>query len=329
MMRTRIKRILVAIKDPDHAPRAQLKKAAALARASGAALEIFHAVAQAEIDDEVRGRDFLQTTAELIDALNAHALRRLQRLASSSLLEGLRVEVTPSWDFPPHEAVIRRAISTGADLIVAAAQSQQFAGRLVLANTDWELIRHSPLPVLVVKSARDYSKPAVIAAIDPFHARAKPTRLDSRIFAAAAAMSRLLKGATHSFHAYMPLVSMAPGPSGMPLMLPPELEDIHGEQVEKSFRRACERAHIPPARRHLNMGLVGDELGSVVKRVNAGIVVMGAVSRSGLRRVFIGNTAERILDDLTCDVLVVKPANFKSNVSRRRAHRQPVYFAPV
>jgi len=112
-------------------------------------------------------------------------------------------------------------------------------------------------------------------------------------------------------------------------MLPPELEDVHGGQVEKVFGRACERAHIPPARRHLNMGLVRDELASLVKRLDAGIVVMGAVSRSGLRRVFIGNTAERVLDDLDCDVLVVKPADFKSNVSRRRAHRMPVYFAPV
>jgi len=319
----------VAVKDPERVPRAQLKKAATLAKASGAVLEIFHAIAQAEIDDEVRGRDVLETTAQLIDVLNAHALRRLEKLSRSNVLEGLRVEVTPSWDFPPHEAIIRRALATSADLIVAAAQPHQFAGRLVLANTDWELIRHSPLPVLIVKSPGDYSKPAVIAAIDPFHARAKPTRLDSRICATASALGRLLKGTTHSFHAYMPLVAIAPDPTGASLMLPPEIEDMHGKQVDKLFRRACERARIPPARRHLNMGLVGDELASVVKRVNAGIVVMGAVSRSGLRRVFIGNTAERILDDLACDVLVVKPADFKSNVSRRRAHRMPVYFAPV
>jgi universal stress protein E len=47
-------------------------------------------------------------------------------------------------------------------------------------------------------------------------------------------------------------------------------------------------------------------------------VVMGAVSRSGLRRIVIGNTAERILGDLTCDVLVVKPQRFVTRVSRTR-----------
>jgi universal stress protein E len=34
---------------------------------------------------------------------------------------------------------------------------------------------------------------------------------------------------------------------------------------------------------------------------------MGAVSRTGLKRIFIGNTAEHVLDSLRCDVMVVKP----------------------
>ena len=51
----------------------------------------------------------------------------------------------------------------------------------------------------------------------------------------------------------------------------------------------------------------------------AGIVVMGALSRSGLQRVFIGNTAERVLGSLACDVLVVKPANVAPRVAQRDA----------
>jgi universal stress protein E len=33
---------------------------------------------------------------------------------------------------------------------------------------------------------------------------------------------------------------------------------------------------------------------------------MGAMSRSGLKRIFIGNTAEKVLDSLQCDVLIVR-----------------------
>jgi Universal stress protein family len=44
-------------------------------------------------------------------------------------------------------------------------------------------------------------------------------------------------------------------------------------------------------------------------------VVMGAVSRSGLKGLFIGNTAERILDELSCDILLVKPLKSRNRVS--------------
>jgi universal stress protein E len=55
---------------------------------------------------------------------------------------------------------------------------------------------------------------------------------------------------------------------------------------------------------------------------------MGAVSRSGLKRLFVGSTAERMIDHLGCDVLVLKPAGFKSPVSRRSSYR-PVVLPPI
>jgi universal stress protein E len=55
------------------------------------------------------------------------------------------------------------------------------------------------------------------------------------------------------------------------------------------------------------MGDVPTRLEAVARRTGAGIVVMGAVSRSALKRLFIGSTAEHLLDRLPCDVLVVKP----------------------
>jgi universal stress protein E len=72
----------------------------------------------------------------------------------------------------------------------------------------------------------------------------------------------------------------------------------------------------------------------VARRIGADLVVMGAVSRSGLKRVFIGNTAERVLNDLPCDVLVVKPAHFEKRVpdkvrGMRVVAPQPILPLPV
>lgn len=59
-------------------------------------------------------------------------------------------------------------------------------------------------------------------------------------------------------------------------------------------------------------------LPAIAKRWKADVLVMGAVSRSGLKRVLIGNTAERILGAVDCDVLVVKPLSFKCPVRLTR-----------
>ena len=50
----------------------------------------------------------------------------------------------------------------------------------------------------------------------------------------------------------------------------------------------------------------------IVEQVGAGVVVMGAIARNAIKRVFIGSTAERVMDSLPCDLLIIKPGWFKA-----------------
>jgi universal stress protein E len=67
---------------------------------------------------------------------------------------------------------------------------------------------------------------------------------------------------------------------------------------------------LPAQRVHLEQGAAAEVLPRMADQLNAALVVMGAVSRSRLQEVFLGSTAERVLDRIGCDVLVVKPADF-------------------
>ncbi len=44
-------------------------------------------------------------------------------------------------------------------------------------------------------------------------------------------------------------------------------------------------------------------------------IVVGAVARTGIAGFFMGNTAESILTQLDCSVLIVKPSGFFSPVT--------------
>jgi universal stress protein E len=143
-MATRIRHILVAIGDLRRTPRSELRKAGALARAARAKLELFHAIDESDPErsyPETVTRD--EVTKER-RTIVAKYQRRLERLARDPALRGLTVACTAVWDFPPYDAVIRRALAARSSLVIAAARGHRLGARLLLRNTDWELIRHCP-----------------------------------------------------------------------------------------------------------------------------------------------------------------------------------------
>jgi universal stress protein E len=71
-----------------------------------------------------------------------------------------------------------------------------------------------------------------------------------------------------------------------------------------------EKHGLPPEQVRLEQGSAVEVLPRLVERLRADVLVMGAVSRSRLQELFVGSTAERVLDRLGCDVLVVKPGDF-------------------
>ena len=121
--------------------------------------------------------------------------------------------------------------------------------------------------MLLVKSSRVYRNPAIIAAVDPFHAHAKPAALDAKLLATGAALAR--GTGRHPpclplLHAAVEYVANADG-TGSPDRISREMEDMHGEQVAAAFDKLAKAAGIPPARRHLHMGNVTDQLCATVQ----------------------------------------------------------------
>jgi universal stress protein E len=65
----------------------------------------------------------------------------------------------------------------------------------------------------------------------------------------------------------------------------------------------------------LELGGPAQVLPRAAESLHADVLTMGAIARSGLKRIFIGSTAEDVLDRLPCDALIVKPPNFSEHVT--------------
>jgi nucleotide-binding universal stress UspA family protein len=64
---------------------------------------------------------------------------------------GLTVETVQVADMQPAEAIIDAAKSRGCDLIVMGSHGRRGVGRLLLGSKAWEVVSHSPVPVLIVR----------------------------------------------------------------------------------------------------------------------------------------------------------------------------------
>lgn len=321
-----LRRILVAIKSPAARAQPALRKAAQLAAATGAQLELFHALAEPVYFDAfgAEGLSLPQVQRRWRERADA----RLEKLAAPLRQEGLRVTVASDWDFPAYEAVIRHAQRSGADLIVAERHATRHLLPWLLRFNDWELLRRSALPVLLVKSARAWKRPAVLAAIDPLHSFAKPAGLETAILDAAALLASALRGRLDVAYAWpgavMPVAPISPVPAALALTGGKQAQ----QDARRTFAETVQKSAAAKARRHFVPGQAIDVIPALAKKQRSGIAVMGAVSRSGLKRFFIGNIAEQVLDALQCDVLVMKPSGFKARVPAKKRGVQLIPTPP-
>jgi universal stress protein E len=307
-----IRRILVAIKEPGAVALPAVAKAARIAHACGARVELFYALeasVSANTPDtyEAALRDVCQTQRN-------HYLQRLGRIAARLRLHGIQVSTAVEYDYPPHDAIVRRARLINADLIVARRHSRRRSIPSLLRVTDGELLRRSPVPVLLVRESAPYRHPNVLAAIDPNHAHSKPLQLDEEILSAGMQLAAALNGRLYAVHAYAPVV-VGSAAASISATAAARLERIAAADAGREFDRLSETSGIPKARRYLVGNFAASAINQVARRMQAHIVVVGALSRSGVKRLIIGNTAESLMDDLPCDLLVVKPAQFVCPVS--------------
>ena len=67
-------------------------------------------------------------------------------------------------------------------------------------------------------------------------------------------------------------------------------------------------------KKHLIKGWARKEIPNLAKEIDTDIIVMGTVARTAIPGVFMGNTAETILNKINCSVLAIKPGGFKTPV---------------
>ena len=301
---------ILVIVDPTAAGHPAVEKAALLAKKFKSRLELFLC--------DTRASQQARATAGIAEGsirppYNAKAL--LESLAQPLRDRDIDVATETDCVDPLYEGLIARIRRSTADLVVKDTHHHSILQRTVLSNTDWHLIRSSPVPLLLVKPTAWSDRPRIIAAIDPGHTHDRGCMLDRDVLEHAAALAERVNGELCVLNAFIPDVVIVAATAGDP----PLVTTVSTQQIELEQRAKREEIGCLAREFGASAGNVYVEIGSPIEvlprmaeQLHADMVVMGALSRRSWRRSIIGSTAEMVLERLPCDALIVKPPDFAS-----------------
>jgi len=298
--------IVAAVADP-HAPvQVAAAKAAEIAMLTGGRVVLYHAA----YDATLSGRPFFDT-ARLARVRAAHLRAQLDALEAiaAELPAGLAdVGTVVEWQRPPHEGIVRAGMRERADLVVAEPRFQRARKRVRgFSHTDWELVRLCPAPLLLARGAARYRRPNVLAAVDPLHDAEKLSTLDARIVRIARELATVTGGELRLLHCAAP-----------PRVTPPVPDALVARERERTRQlldRLLAEASLSKRALLLRTGAPADAIEAAVEDQDVDLLVLGSMTHGRIGRLVLGSTAEKLLHTVACDLLVVKPASFRSSVA--------------
>ncbi len=294
--------VLIDPKDPAAQPGPALERGIFLAKETNAALELFLSE-YSPTQGHLLGQP-MQASPTPRDDLQ-EAMAWLTQLAESLSQQGLAVCTDLARHRHPYQAVLEKVAATRPDIVIKTTRHDTLLHRTLFNYADWHLIRSCPCPLLLAKSEDEWATRRIVACVDPAHTYSQAETLDNVIIETAQQLAYRLRGELHLFHSIEPSPLLMAWVQEQGWSLKGAEQRIY-EHHQTLLEELLRPYGIASRRIHIVTGLPDKTLIQFAEEIEASLVVMGAVSKGALGNLLIGNTAEKVLDALKCDILVVK-----------------------
>ena len=238
---------------------------------------------------------------------------RIERFVSDAGWRDLNlsVDTSPYRDFVD---IIKLVLHNKHDLVVLTGSNNQGVDQFAM-----RLIRKCPCPVWVIRQNHNKDFRCILGAVDLQDNTIESFELNRKIVEITHSLAQRENGEAHYFHSWrLEFESMMRGPRLN--VKPEELSEIKEtirKEREAAFSDLIERCGVfpEPDNIHLVEGHTAESIERMKERLNIDVLVMGSVGRTGIPGFILGNRAEKILNQIDCTVLTVKPDGFVTPVS--------------
>lgn len=291
-----------------------LERAVALAKRNQAQLTVMGV--PEELSSEIMTQITLMSSVEFRAFVIQERTEALEQFVAPARQENISIDVKVLFGTPFLE-IIREVLRHQRDLVMMTAEGKGGLKEMLFGSTTMHLMRKCPCPVWVMKPTRRKHHARILAAVAPNPQDEVQTQLNRKIMQLATSLAEAEGSELHIVYVWLHFdkkilpASARTGASQLPKIMQ-ELEQHHRSWLDELLGEF--NLQNLPHQVHLLKGDAGKVIPALAQKKQVELVVMGTVSRTGVAGFFIGNTAERVLHQIDCAVLAVKPDGFVTPV---------------
>lgn len=276
-----------------------IERALWLAKVNSARLRFFYALdvsvaTQRRIEESQGGEQTILDQAK-------HVLGDLvERARSENVDADLEVRFGKSW-----LEMIRLVMCDGHDLVVAGTRHLGAVRGFLMGSTGIKLLRLCPCPVWITQPRKDEDIRSVLVA----HCLRTVGDLAMEY---GCAMAELHGAQLHVVHA----LEFPELESAFPSVVTSLKAAAYRSEAQQHIESQLKKFKFSQQPRvHIVTDSPDFAIMQHIENCSDELLVMGTIARTGIAGFFTGNTAERLLPQIPCSVLAVKPPEFVSPVS--------------
>ncbi|WP_436322396.1 universal stress protein UspE [Vibrio cidicii] len=234
----------------------------------------------------------------------------MRKIAEPYIDESMSFDIKVVWHNRPYEAIIAEVFSGSHDIVIKGTRKHDVLESVIFTPTDWHLLRKCPVPVLLIKNADWPEQANIIASVNVGSDNPTHIELNNIMVERLLEISSRLDAQAYLVNAYP--VTSANITIELPEFDPTTYTDaVRGHHLT-SMKALRQQYGIDEEHTIVEQGLPEDIIPASADKLNAAMVILGTTGRTGLSAVFIGNTAEHVIDKINCDVLALKPKGYVS-----------------
>lgn len=213
----------------------------------------------------------------------------------------------------PWLELLRAANNAEGAMIICGSRTVGAVSRAIFGGTGLKLLRHARGPVWLVKAMPDDDDRLDILATTDL------TEVGQDILSVSVAIARSIPSRLSVLHVVEGMVERYMRRTGVSAE---QLEEMRAKSIETATHAVHEQLAGTDYRTldqgvqvHVATGPADVGILNAISNLNINVLVMASQARGGMSGMVLGNTAEKLLAEIPCSLIVIKPDDFKSPIT--------------